>query len=301
MTDADSWQELRLETDADRVELLEDWLFAQGAVAVTLEDNADQPLLEPGPGETPMWRDVQVVALFPMSALLDDIASQVPKPLIESTPPSVREVPDQVWEHAWMADYHPMKMGDRLWICPSWTPPPDPSAVNVLLDPGLAFGTGTHPTTAMCLGALDRWVEPGMRVVDFGCGTGILAIAALKLGAGLALGVDNDPQAIIASLVNAERNHVPASQWSVVMPDDPEIDRWAGSADIVVANILAGPLMALSQRLIALMKPEAHLLLAGLLDEQVDELIAAYQPEVTLSRNNTVEGWTLLHGVRAQA
>jgi len=301
LTDAVSWQELRLETDATRVEPLEDWLFEQGAVAVTLEDNADQPLLEPGPGETPMWRDVQVVALFPISAPLDDIASRVPRSLIESAPANVREVPDQVWEHAWMADYHPMQMGDRLWICPSWTPPPDPSAVNVLLDPGLAFGTGTHPTTAMCLGALDRWVEPGMRIVDFGCGTGILAIAALKLGAGFALGVDNDPQAITASLVNAERNQVSASQWTVVMPDDPKIDQWAGSADIVVANILAGPLKVLSQRLIRLMKPGAKILLAGLLNEQADELITAYLPEVALTRSNTVEGWTLLCGVRSPA
>ena len=293
------WQELRFETEQASVEALEDWLFEQGAVAVTLEDNADEPLLEPGPGETPLWQQVQVVALFPEGVDLMPVIASVPKELVRVADETPTHVPDQDWERAWMDNFHPMRMGDRLWICPSWTPPPDPSAVNVLLDPGLAFGTGTHPTTAMCLGELDRVVQPGARVVDYGCGTGILAIAAMKLGASHALGVDNDPQAITASKQNAERNDVAEGAFEVVMPGDQRIAQWQGGADVVVANILAGPLASLVEPLVALMKPGARLMLAGLLKDQADALIAAYAPHLPLVVERELEGWVLLAGDRS--
>lgn len=198
-----------------------------------------------------------------------------------------------------MDNFHPMQMGERLWICPSWITPPHPEAVNIILDPGLAFGTGTHPTTAMCLGSLDRHVVPGMRVIDFGCGTGILAIAALKLGAQHALAVDNDPQAITATKQNAERNQVASAQLEIALPEDIAWAPLQERADIVVANILAGPLEALAHQLKGLVKPGGRLILAGLLSDQAKALVDAYAPEIELSVEQESEGWALLGGKRS--
>ena len=292
------WQELTFETTQPRVESLEEWLFVQGAVAVTLEDNADEPLLEPGPGETPLWQQVKVVALFEEGMDLGPVIEAVPAELIETATPAPAHIPDQDWERAWMDNFHPMQMGERLWICPSWTTPPQPEAVNIILDPGLAFGTGTHPTTAMCLGSLDRYVTTGMQVIDFGCGTGILAIAALKLGAHQALAVDNDPQAIIATTQNAARNQVASEHLTIALPEDISWAPFQGSADIVVANILAGPLEALAPRLKSLVKSEGRLILAGLLIDQAEALINAYAPEIELTIEQEIEGWVLLGGKR---
>ena len=222
----------------------------------------------------------------------------VPAELIDTATPAPAHIPDQDWERAWMDNFHPMQMGERLWICPSWTTPPQPEAVNIILDPGLAFGTGTHPTTAMCLGSLDRYVTPGMQVIDFGCGTGILAIAALKLGAQHALAVDNDPQAIVATTQNAERNQVASEHLTVAVPEDVSWAPFEGSADIVVANILAGPLEALAPQLKRLVKPEGRLILAGLLTDQAEALIDAYAPEIELTVEQEIEGWVLLGGKR---
>ena len=191
-----------------------------------------------------------------------------------------------------------MKRGTRLWICPSWTPPPDPDAINILLDPGLAFGTGTHPTTAMCLSALDAGLSEGQRVIDYGCGSGILGIAAAHLGAATVLAVDNDPQAITASLDNAARNQVDGATFSAVLPDDASVHSALASADWVVANILAGPLIDLAPRLISLIAPGGRLLLAGLLSDQVEAVTAAYAPTVNLSVVDQVEEWVLLAGQR---
>ena len=197
-----------------------------------------------------------------------------------------------------MDNFHPMQMGERLWICPSWTTPPQPEAVNIILDPGLAFGTGTHPTTAMCLRYLDRYITTGMQVIDFGCGTGILAIAALKLGAKQALAVDNDPQAITATNQNAERNQVTSAQLEIALPEDVAWAPMQGSADIVVANILAGPLEALAPQLKILVKSGGRLILAGLLTDQAESLIDAYAPEIELTIEQEIEGWVLLGGKR---
>jgi len=292
------WQELTFETTQPRVEALEEWLFAQGAVAVTLEDNADEPLLEPGPGETPLWQQVKVVALFNEDINLGPVIEAVPSELIDTRAPSPAHIPDQDWERAWMDNFHPMQMGERLWICPSWTTPPQPEAVNIILDPGLAFGTGTHPTTAMCLRSLDRYVTTGMQVIDFGCGTGVLAIAALKLGALQALAVDNDPQAITATTQNAERNQVASEHLTVALPGDVSWAPFQGSADIVVANILAGPLEALAPQLKSLVKSGGRLILAGLLTDQAEALIDAYAPEIELTVEQETEGWILLGGKR---
>jgi ribosomal protein L11 methyltransferase len=297
---SEDWQEWVLETHSHHVELLEDWFFAQGALAVSLEDNADEPLLEPGPGETPVWQNVKVTALFGGDVDLEPIRAEIPDTLLAKNSRSdITTVRDRAWERVWMDDFSPIQMGPRLWICPSWSEPPDASAINVYLDPGLAFGTGTHATTAMCLAALDDAVRGGERVVDYGCGSGILAIAALRLGASSALGVDNDPQALTASRDNAQRNQIEASSLDILFPESPGIDAWVGNSDLVVANILAGPLLTLADELIGLMTPGAKLLLTGILTEQAPELIERYA-RVNLGVSDTRDGWVLMSGQRAR-
>ncbi len=296
MSAAAEWQELYFTARKDQVEPLEDWLFARGALSVTLEDEADQPLFEPGPGETPLWDAVRLTALFAGSEELSPLVDEIPPELCTQAPTVAVPVPDRDWTRVWEDQFHPLQIGERLWICPSWTPPPDPDAINILLDPGLAFGTGAHPTTAMCLRALDANLPPGKRVVDYGCGSGILGIAAARLGATAVLGVDNDPQAITASRDNALRNEVPDAAFPVVLPQDDLIANWQASTDWVVANILAGPLMALAPVLTALMAPRGRLLLAGLLVDQAEAVVEAYAPGVALSIADQQEGWVLLAG-----
>jgi len=293
---AAEWQELHFTARKDQVEPLEDWLFERGALSVTLQDKADQPLLEPGPGETPLWDAVRLTALFAGSEDLTPLLGEIPSELCTQAPAVAVPVADREWTRVWEDQFHPLQMGERLWVCPSWTPPPDPDAINILLDPGLAFGTGTHPTTAMCLRALDADLPPGKRVVDYGCGSGILGIAAARLGATAVLGVDNDPQAITASRDNAQRNEVPDAAFPVVLPQDDLIASWQASADWVVANILAGPLVALAPVLTALMIPGGRLLLAGLLVDQAEAVIEAYAPGVALLISDQQEGWVLLAG-----
>ena len=298
MSAAAEWQELHFTARKDQIEPLEDWLFARGALSVTLEDEADQPLLEPGPGETPLWDAVRLTALFAGHEDLTPLLGEVPPELCTQAPSVAEPVADREWTRVWEDQFHPLQMGERLWICPSWAPPPNPEAINILLDPGLAFGTGTHPTTAMCLRALDADLPPGKRVVDYGCGSGILGIAAARLGATAVLGVDNDPQAITASRDNARRNEVPDAAFPVVLPQDHLVADWQASADWVVANILAGPLVALAPVLTSLMVPGGHLLLAGLLADQAEAIIEAYAPEVTLSVADQQEEWVLLGGLK---
>ena len=292
------WQEWALETHSQLVESLEAWLFERGALAVTLEDNANEPLLEPGPGETPLWQNVVLTALFTSDVDLSSIKAILPRTLLaENSKSEVSWLEDREWTRVWMDDFAPIQMGPRLWVCPSWTEPPDEALVNVMLDPGLAFGTGTHATTAMCLGALDAAMSGGESVVDFGCGSGILAIAALKLGASKALGVDNDPQALAASRDNAARNQISADQFDVVMPENSMLSAWSNVANVVVANILAGPLLSLAHELIQLMAPGGRLLLTGVLEEQAAELIEHYA-HVDLKVTDRRDGWVLLSGVK---
>ena len=292
------WQEWAVETHSPMVESLEEWLFEHGALAVTLEDNANEPLLEPGPGETPLWQNVVLTALFAGDADLSSIKAALPRTLLaENSKSEVSRLEDREWTRVWMDDFAPIQMGPRLWVCPSWTEPPDEALVSVMLDPGLAFGTGTHATTAMCLSALDAAMSGGESVVDFGCGSGILAIAALKLGASKALGVDNDPQALAASRDNAARNQISADQFDVVMPEDSMLSAWSNVANVVVANILAGPLLSLAHELIQLMAPGGRLLLTGVLEEQAAELIEHYA-HVDLKVTDRRDGWVLLSGVK---
>ena len=292
------WQEWALETHSPLVESLEEWLFDRGALAVSLEDNANEPLLEPGPGETPLWQNVVLKALFAGDADLSSIKAVLPRTLLaENSKSEVSRLEDREWTRVWMDDFAPIQMGPRLWVCPSWAVPPDEALVNVMLDPGLAFGTGTHATTAMCLGALDAAVSGGESVVDYGCGSGILAIAALKLGASKALGVDNDPQALAASRDNAARNQISTDQFDVVMPEEDVLLAWSNAASVVVANILAGPLLSLAHELIELTAPGGRLLLTGVLEEQAAKLIEHYE-HVGLEVLDRRDGWVPLSGVK---
>jgi ribosomal protein L11 methyltransferase len=291
-----SWLQLRLDTSPTLAAALEEQLLAAGAVAVTMEDNADQPVLEPGVGETPLWQHIRLTGLFPADAHMASVLERIPDTLLDGCNQRVEILEDKDWEREWISHYQPMRFGEKLWVCPSWIDPPDPDAVNLLLDPGLAFGTGTHPTTALCLGQLDQLALRGHSIVDYGCGSGILAVAALKLGAERALGVDNDPQALVASRDNARRNGVADERFSVTLPDAATNATWQGQADVVVANILAGPLAELSDTLLSLLKPGGTLLLSGLLNRQAEALCEHYAARVKLTVAGEREDWVCLRG-----
>jgi ribosomal protein L11 methyltransferase len=292
-----SWLQLRLDTEPDAAAALEDALLAAGAVAVTLEDNADEPVLEPGVGETPLWRRTRLTGLFPADADMDAVLAGLDPALTVDAAPRVEILEDKDWTREWMQHYRPMQFGPRFWVCPSWLAPPDPGAVNLLLDPGLAFGTGTHPTTALCLGQLAEAVAGGARVVDYGCGSGILAVAAAKLGAGPVLCVDNDPQALLATADNAARNGVTLDDLTIALPGDYDTAPWAGKCDLVVANILAGPLLELAPVITGFLRPGGVLLLSGLLASQADALIEGYAGRLPLAVAGEQEGWVVLRGV----
>ena len=294
-----SWLQLRLDCDPASADALEAALLEAGALSVTLEDREDEPLLEPGVGETPLWQAIRLTGLFPADAGMDEVMDAVRAHLPRGAgAPRIEILEDRDWSREWMQHYRPMRFGERLWICPSWLEPPQPDAVNLLLDPGLAFGTGTHPTTAMCLAAVERRVRAGQQVVDYGCGSGVLGIAALRLGAARLLAVDNDPQALVATRDNAGRNGLAPAALQIGLPDDPVVATWAGRADLVLANILAGPLASLRDTLCDLLAPGGELIMAGLLDTQARALIEAYAPRLPLAIVDRQEEWVCLAGTR---
>lgn len=285
------WLQIRFSATPLIQESLEDALLSAGALSITYEDAADQPILEPGLNETPLWNALIITALFEATINIQETLTHTERCFQQALPEhKVEIVEDKDWVREWMSHYHPMQMGKRLWICPSWCEVPDPQAVNLLLDPGLAFGTGTHPTTAMCLRELDKINVEGLTVIDYGCGSGILGIAALLLGAQSAIGIDIDPQALVASRANTERNHIHADRFPVFLPNQALNTR----ADIVLANILAGPLVELAPAISALTKSGGILVLSGILIEQKDLIIQAY-PEFDLHLSTEKE-WACLHG-----
>lgn len=291
------WRQLAATVDESLAESLSDLFMDLGALSVGLEDAADQPLFEPKPGETPLWRQTRVIALFVDSVDPDRVKAAVVSRLDERLcgwESTILE--DQVWERAWLEHFKPMCFGRKLWICPTGFEPPEPTAVNVLLDPGLAFGTGTHPTTALCLGWLDSLDLSGKTLIDYGCGSGILAVAALKLGAHSAYGVDIDPQALTASAENAEKNGVAAGLTLGYPTDLPDLP-----ADVVVANILAGPLVELSADIAGRVKPGGRLALSGILAEQAEQVRRAYDAQIQFEPVVFREDWALLTGVRRHA
>jgi len=272
---------------------IEEALTSLGAASVTLEDGADNPVLEPAPGETPLWPTIRIRALFQADADRGAIEAGLVELLPATTPLSFELLEDRPWEREWLRDFHPMRFGRRLWVCPDGQAAGDVQAVRVALDPGLAFGTGTHPTTALCLEWLDGSELSGCRVVDYGCGSGILAIAALKLGAAEALAFDIDPQARLATRDNAVRNGV-ADRLTVAATAPHK----AASCDALVANILAGPLTELAGRFATLLPPGGRIALSGVLVEQVETVAAAYGPWFMIGATTVRDGWALLSGSR---
>jgi ribosomal protein L11 methyltransferase len=287
--------QLTLAVGASDPEPFEDALLAAGASSITLEDAADDPVLEPAPGTTPLWPTVRVKALFDASADRDAILLALVQQLGSLPPMTFEDVADRAWEREWLKDFRPMRFGRRLWVCPAGMRPDtsDRESVFIDLDPGLAFGTGTHPTTALCLEWLDGARLEGRRVLDYGCGSGVLAIAALKLGAQAATGVDIDPQAIIATTENAQRNAVSGRLETCAVEELRQ-----RAYDIVLANILAEPLEHLAPELARLVAPGGAIVLSGLLTSQAPRLASLYGTWFDMDPMATRDDWARLSGIR---
>ncbi len=290
-----TWQQISVITDAQTAPLMADWFESLGAVSVTYLDAEDEAVYEPAIGETKIWKQTQVVALYELNVDPDVIKSK----LLEQWEPhqyhgwQAGQLQDQAWERAWMEHYRPMKFADRLWVCPSGQAQSEPGTVCLTLDPGLAFGTGTHPTTALCLEWLSGHDLSGKTVVDYGCGSGILAIAAVLLGARAAYAVDIDPQALTATEDNARKNSVQDKITCYFPAQLPPIP-----ADLVFANILAKPLIELKKQITSLVASNGQLVLSGILREQGDDVMAAYQPDLHFAPPIQREDWLCLAGKR---
>ena len=292
------WLQLTLDAADLDPEALSAWFESAGALSVTFEDAADQPLFEPDPGDTPLWSSTRVVALFETGLDTDALRRRLAASFGEAAACRLRtdSLEDRDWERVWLDDFHPMCFGDRLWICPAGQRPEgQPDAVLIDLDPGLAFGTGTHPTTVLCLRWLDAHPPRGRDVIDYGCGSGILAIAALKLGAARVRATDIDEQALWATHDNACRNAV-ADRLATCPP--ARLD--AAPADLLLANILANPLIGLAEQLAGRVRPGGDLVLSGILAEQAEAVAAAYRPWFAVDAPEQQDGWVCLHATRLQ-
>ncbi|MGQ9426221.1 50S ribosomal protein L11 methyltransferase [Gilvimarinus sp. F26214L] len=290
-----AWLQLHVHSSPETAEAIEDALLAAGAASVTFQDRADQPILEPALGETPLWQQTRITGLFDAASDTDGVlrtaAEHLDFPLPEH---HWEQLEDKDWEREWMKDYQAIRCAEDLWIYPSWQEPPDSRATNVRLDPGLAFGTGTHPTTLLCLQWLAKQDVSGKQVIDYGCGSGILGIAALMRGASRLTAVDIDPQALLATRENCQRNHIDPEQVTTHLPQAAP----KTSAELVFANILAGPLVELAPTLAELTAPGGRLCLAGLLDSQEQEVRTAYEAHFQFEAPCYQDEWVQLAAVR---
>ncbi|WP_139852281.1 50S ribosomal protein L11 methyltransferase [Acinetobacter pullicarnis] len=295
------WLQIHITVDQAQVEFTETLLSSLGAVSVTLDDAENQDLLEPLPGETPLWNKVIVTGIYAqeddeqldVAALETFITAQMP-----NTPIRSEFLEDQVWERSWMDYYEPIQIGEKFWIVPEWLEPPESDAVNIKLDPGLAFGTGNHASTFLCLQWLGKTDLKDKVVIDYGCGSGILGVAALLLGAKKVYATDIDPQAVLATRQNAELNGVLDGLF-VDLPEAFNLAFAAQQADVLVANILAGPLMALAEDFSTLIKPQAEFALAGVIEEQVEDVSKVYsQFFEVLDVEKREENWCRISGKR---
>lgn len=290
-----TWYQLSVTTSKNNATQVSDYFSTLGALAVTFSDATDQPIYEPPPGETRIWDQTVTTALFDSDTNLDKIQAFIRQQMADEDLQFWQKttLQDQVWERSWMDHFHPMQFGDRLWICPSTQTPPDPEAMVVTLDPGLAFGTGTHATTALCLEWLDQHDLVDKVVIDYGCGSGILALAALKLGAKAVYAVDIDPQALIATNNNAVNNQLQQKLFCSLPEQLPKL-----KAELLIANILAEPLIKLASTLSSQVATEGQLILSGILADQVANVNAAYTPYFWLSEAVNKEGWIRLNGTK---
>ena len=295
-----AWQQLKLQARSDQIDSLEKMLLDYGGLSISYLDAKDQAIFQKTPGSTPLWDLVDLVCLFEkeknLNGLLFLLQQHIAIKNKESLTLEVLE--DQAWERSWMSDFKAMQFGKRLWVCPSWQKPPEPNAINIMLDPGLAFGSGSHATTSMCLKWLEKNTRDDSTVIDYGCGSGILAIAAALLGAPRVIAVDNDPQAITATIENARRNNISAGIIETFLPDQLPNNMLALQSDILVANILAEPLLQLAENLSHLVKPKGKIALSGLLAEQADELLEHYGSWFKMGEAVMTEEWVRLSGIR---
>ncbi len=293
-----AWQQLSLITNASNAAIISAFFEQMGAESVTYLDAEDQPIFEPPIDATPVWPKTQVIALFPESTVpalvklkLDQELSEIPyHNWTEQT------LADQAWERAWLEHFKPLCFANRLWICPTGQERSEPGTVCLTLDPGLAFGTGTHPTTSLCLEWLAGHDLSSLSVIDYGCGSGILAIAALALGAKSVIAVDIDRQALTATQANAEKNQLQDRLLTCLPENMPE-----HPSDLLIANILAGPLIELAPRLQSLVKTNGQLLLSGLLRDQAEAVCQAYLPSFSFSVTTGPDDWCLLSAARTEA
>lgn len=285
-----AWIQINTTVNENLAEPLSDALMEVGACSVTFSDAKDTPIFEPELGTTPIWASTKVIGMFDAEIEVISVlkALQQIMPQIPTNRYKTEALEDKDWIRAWMDQFQPMQFGKNLWIIPSWHTPPEPKAINLMLDPGMAFGTGTHPTTALCLAWLDNHPPKNLTVIDYGCGSGVLALAAKKLAAKNVSGTDIDPQAIIASQQNAERNQAEI-QFQLVKAFDSE------PVDLVIANILAGPLKELAPEFLRLLKPNGTLVLSGLLSNQATDLITFYEAlGFKFESQNNLEEWSQL-------
>ena len=295
------WRQFVMDLEKLNPDRVEEIFARHGAQSITFTDAGDNPVLEPAVGETPMWHDTRITGLFTLDADLKTLQNDLKASFeIDSLPAhEITELEDRAWEREWLKDFGPMRFGERLWILPDGEPLDEDGAVTVRLEPGLAFGTGTHATTALCLEWLDGLSLQDKTILDYGCGSGVLAIAALKLGCKRALAMDIDPQAVTATRANAEQNLV--ADATLVVDAPAGID---GQFDVVVANILAGPLIELAETIAGRVKSGCLLALSGILSEQVDEVLAAYRPWIAFDEAVTKEQggqvWARLTGRRIE-
>lgn len=294
-----AWWQLSVQSSADELEQTEASLLTIGAVSITLRDAHDSPIYEPLPGDSPVWDDLVVTGMFEPTRQLEDLYDELIKLLpdhqVATASQSILE--DQDWERVHLQHFKPIQCAANLWVVPGWLSPPDPGAINIQLDPGLAFGTGSHPTTRLCLEWMAHQDFNHQSVIDYGCGSGILAIAACKLGAASVFAVDIDPQALIASTENALRNDIEMEMLHISLVTQME----KVEVDLLIANILSGPLIELAPRFADLVKPEGRIMLSGILKHQLNDVKSAYQPFFKLEAEKESEDWVRITGSRKSA
>ena len=290
------WWQLSVGCEADELALIEELMLSHGAQSISIGDARDEPIFEPLPGETPLWSHSIISGLFSADHIAEDLiqsfASVLPAHLVNSL--QCQRLEDEDWKNSYQDHFDPIQVSKRLWIVPSWHEPPDAAAVNITLDPGMAFGTGSHATTALCLSWLSDTPIEAWDVIDFGCGSGILAIAALKLGASKVQAVDIDKQALLATRENCRINQIESKQIFIGEPQQLANHQ----VDLLMANILCQPLIDLSKQLTNLVKPGGKILLSGILKEQVDTLQSVYQENFKLDPVECREDWARLTGTR---
>ncbi len=291
------WLQLTLEATHNNSEQLSDLLTQAGAAAVTLQDAHDEPIFEPPPGSTPLWKELLVTGLFEADKDIDAVLKFIKLEFGSCPDHTLNPLEDKDWIREWMDNFKPMSFGERLWICPSWHQPPQPDAVNIMLDPGMAFGTGTHPTTSLCLKWLDKNYSTPVAVIDYGCGSGILGIAANLLGSAQVYAVDLDPQALLATQANAEKNQV-LDKIETLSVNEFNKNYSELQCPLLLANILAAPLIELSSMLASHVLPAGKIVLSGILAEQADKVADCYQKWFNIDEMTQEGDWIRIVGTK---